>query len=322
LPAEQRLHRESDELFVIQYDLGHVAKPPVRLDFAFDRSRLLAKLDGGLDTIKRSILMFGVAGAASILLALGVTVIAMRTTRKLEGHFQEIYQRASLTEMTAQLVHDLRNPLAALRANVKALLVAPQDTHQIVAELDRDIVTLNDKLSAFLNLTRRRDDALEPVEVSELIADAVRLAEPELAKHGLSVNIDVPPNLPRLQLQKVSMRDALLNVIINAVQSGQQKGAVRLAASMRDGVLQIVVEDNGKGISPKNLPRLFDAFFTTREDGNGLGLAIVKRVVSLHQGRVHAENRPDGGAKIVLSLPLQPKENPRWWKKLKNDSLA
>ena len=87
------------------------------------------------------------------------------------------------------------------------------------------------------------------------------------------------------------MRDALLNVITNAGQSGQQDGAVRVAAHMQDDVMQILVEDEGKGIPNKDLPSLFDPFFTTRDDGNGLGLAIVQRIVSLHQGRVKAENR-------------------------------
>ena len=197
LLTEQRLHGETDAHFLIRFDLSKAANPLVRLDFAFDRSALLTRLDQGLTTIEQSILIFGVAGAMSILLALGITVIAMRTTRKLEGHFQEIYQRASMTEMAAQLVHDLRNPLTALRSNVKALVVSPQHTKEIVDELDQDIVNLDYKLSAFLNLTRRRDDVFEPVDVGELIQDAVRLAKPVLAQQGLSVDTDVPVDLPQ-----------------------------------------------------------------------------------------------------------------------------
>jgi len=318
--AVQRLHGETHPLFLIRLDLGEAANSQVRLDFVFDRSMLLARLDENLASIERSILVFAAAGAVSILLALAITVVAMRTTRRLEGYFQEIYQLASVTEMAAQLVHDLRNPLAALRSNVKALLVSPQQTREIVEELDRDIVSLNDKLSAFLNLTRRRDDVFEPVDIRELIRDAVRLAEPELRKRQLTVRTVFTPDLPRSAIQRAPMRDALLNVIINAAQSGQQKGVVRVAAEMQDGDLRVVVEDEGSGIPAQELPYLFDPFFTTRDDGNGLGLAIVQRIVSFHQGRVYAENRPDGGARFVLCLPLQRKETPHWWKKLKKNS--
>ncbi len=320
--ANIRLHDEDGALFLIRFDLAEATSSPIRLDFAFDRALLLARVDEGMRTIKRSILFFGTAGALSILAALAITGVAMRVTRRVESHFQEIYQRASLTETAAQLVHDLRNPLAALRANVKALLVSPQETQQIVAELDQDVVTLNDKLSAFLNLTRQRDEAVAPVDVAGLIGDAVRLAEPALAKQGLTVETDIAADIPRPDWQATSVRDALLNLILNAGQSGQQEGSIRITALAKEGDLEIAVEDRGRGISKEQMPRLFDAFYTTREDGNGLGLAIVQRTVADHQGRVHAENRPDGGARIVLTLPLQRKETPHWWNRLNRRSPA
>jgi signal transduction histidine kinase len=240
----------------------------------------------------------------------------------LESHFQGIYQRASLTETAAKLVHDLRNPLAALRVNVKGLLVSPEQTQEIVGALDRDIVTLNEKLSAFLNLTRQRDEAVVPIDVAELIADAVRLAEPALAKQGLTVQTEVAADLPRPDLQKSSMRDALLNLILNASQSGQHEGSIRVTAQAKGSGVEIAVEDRGKGIDNEQMSRLFDAFYTTREDGNGLGLAIVQRIVTQHQGRVRAENRQDGGARFVLTLPLHSKETPRWWYRLNRRSPA
>ncbi|WP_300318440.1 ATP-binding protein [Accumulibacter sp.] len=317
---DQRLHDSSDLLFLISFDINPPASALVTLDFAFDRAMLLARINESLIAVKRSIQLFGIAGALSILVALFITGVAMRTTRRLESHFQEIYQRASLTETAAQLVHDLRNPLAALRANVKALLVSPEQTKEIVAELDRDIVTLNDKLSAFLNLTRQRDEALAPVDVGELIHDAVRLAEPALAKQGLIVQTDIAANLPWPSWQEASLRDALLNLILNASQSGQREGSIRVTAQAKDRALEIAVEDRGRGIPKEQMPRLFDAFYTTRAGGNGLGLAIVRRIVSEHQGRIHVENRLDGGARFVLTLPLQRKEIPHWWSRLKKPS--
>lgn len=321
-PAGERLHDNTDTLFWVRFDMNQPTSSLVRLEFAFDRLMLLARIDEGLVAIKRSIQLFSIAGAMSIFIALAISVSAMRTTRRLESHFQEIYQRASLTEAAAQLVHDLRNPLAALRANVKALLVSPEQTHEIVGELDQDIVTLNDKLSAFLDLTRQRDEAVAPVDVGKLINDAVRLAEPALAKQGLTVQTEIAADLPRPVWQQDSLRDALLNLIINAGQSGQQEGSIRVTAQAKDGVLEIAVEDRGRGIPNEQMPRLFDAFYTTREDGNGLGLAIVRCIVTKHQGRVHVENRSGGGARFVLALPLQRKEVPHWWSRLKKPFQA
>jgi len=313
-PAAQRLHTESDAIFLVRFDLTPAPSPLVRLTFGFDRAMLLARVNESVAIIKRSIIGFVAGGGVSILLAIAITLVAMRVTRKIEVHFQELYQRASMTEMAAALVHDLRNPLAALRANIKALLISPEQTRQIVDELDQDIVILNDKLSAFLDLTRHRDDNIEQVDIEKLIQDAARLAEPVLSEHGLTVEMDIPPDLPRIRVRKTSVRDALLNILINAGQSGQTTGTVSIKIDSPGDIIRIAVEDQGPGIPGQHLPHLFDAFYTTKQDGNGLGLAIVQRVVAAHQGRVSAENRPQGGARIVLELPLQPKEIPAWWK--------
>tara|TARA_R110001599_G_scaffold353733_1_gene595911 strand:+ start:5489 stop:6718 length:1230 start_codon:yes stop_codon:yes gene_type:complete len=318
--AAQRLFSESEELFWINFYLHQDDSSIQQVAFAFERAPMLARVEEGLRAIKRAVLLFGFAGALSILLALGITLVAMRMTRRLEAYFQDLYQRAVVTELSAQLVHDLRNPLAALRANARAIVISPEQTRDIVEELDRDIVTLNKKLSDFLSLTRRHDDSLELVDVNELIADAARLARPALAKQGLSVELHIPPNLPRLTLQRSSVTDALLNVMINAGQCGQREGAVRVTAQLHPPNMRILVEDRGRGISEQDLPKLFESFFTTHAGGTGLGLSIVQRVVAAHQGSVYAENRPDGGARVVLIFPLVQKEPPSWWSKLKKHS--
>ena len=316
----ERLHSEPGALFYLGFDLSAMADPPVRIDFGFNRSELLGRIGQGMASLEQAILLFGMVGGVSILIAMGIAGFAVRATRQVEGHFQEIYLRASVTEVAAALVHDLRNPLMALRANVKALLVSPQQTREIVAELDRDIVTLNDKLNGFLNLTRSHDSAFAPTDLKALIEDAVRLARPALEQPGLTVELDIPPDLPDPALQAPAIRDALLNVLINAAQSGQTAGSIRVSARTVDGGVAIRVEDRGSGIAPVDLPRLFDAFYTTKPHGNGLGLAIVQRIIEAHHGQVLAENRPEGGVRVTLVLPLQQPGIPKWWKAKKTHS--
>ncbi len=318
-PAK-RFDAEGEPVFVIRFDLTDEASPLVRLDFGFDRALLLESLDRELARIRQAVLIFSLAGALSILLAVLIALYAMRTTRRIEGHFQEIYQRASLTEMAASLVHDLRNPLMALRANARALLVSPDAAAEIATELDRDIVALNDKLSGFLTLTRRHDNDFAPVDLPELVDEVVRQARPVAEAHGLGIRVALEPELPRPRWRGASIQDALLNVLINAAQSGQTAGDIELRLRRRDDRIEIRVADRGRGISPTHLPRLFDAFYTTRDDGNGLGLAIVQRVVAAHRGRVTIDNRDGGGVLVTIVLPIQPKEMPEWWRKLKKNS--
>lgn len=305
--------------FLLRFDLTSAQERPVRLEFSFDRAVLLARVDQGMAAVKEAMLWFSLAGGASIFLALAITLFAMRSTRKIEGHFQEIYRRAAMTDIAAELVHDLRNPLMALLANVKALLLSPDQTREIAAELDRDIMTLNDKLNGFLKLTRSHDDSFETTDIGALVHDVDRLAGPVLAEHGLTLQLQIAEDLPLLSVQQSALRDALLNVIINAAQSGQKQGAIEVQVRAQNKAIIVSVQDRGEGIAAEHLPFVFDAFYTTKADGNGLGLAIVKRIVQAHHGQVRAENRRGGGVRILLTLPLQQQEIPKWWKPRKKN---
>ncbi len=200
--------------------------------------------------------------------------------------------------------------------------MSPQQIPEIVEDMDREIVRLNTNLTAFLDLNRRRDTRFSHLDVGDLIEDVLCLARPVLAEHGLSVETKLAPGLPQPLWHKAEVIDALLNVIVNAAQSGQRDGAIRVTAELDRDVVRIAVEDQGRGIEKRHMPHIFDSFYTTREEGIGLGLAIVHKIVEAHHGHLYAENRPGGGTSIVLELPLQPKEVPVWWKKFKNRSLT
>jgi signal transduction histidine kinase len=266
-----------------------------------------------LDATRVMLVSAVAVGLIAILIAFAIARVAVRESRRVEGYVQEIYRRASLTEIAAELVHDLRNPLMALRANAKALLVSPDQTAEIAAELDRDIVALNRKLSGFLDLTRHRDEHYESADLDALVRDAARLAEPVVRRQGLEIELAIAAGLPRPVLQVGAMRDALLNLLVNAAQSGQGSGVIRVEVEVIAAGLRIRVEDRGLGIEPNDLARVFAPFFTTKVGGNGLGLSIVRRIVEAHHGQVRIENRAGGGARVTLILPLTQPEIPRWW---------
>ena len=211
-------------------------------------------------------------------------------------------------------MHDLRNPLASLRANIKALLITPEQTPQIVQEMDQDLLRLDHKLGAVLDLTRQRDETFETVELEAALRDAARLAEPVLSRHGLALELDIPPDIPPARVMPQALRDAILNLLINAAQSGQRHGAVALRVHAKAGWVEISVEDRGAGIPVSARERLFEAFYTSKPQGHGLGLATVRRIARAHNGRIRAENRPSGGARFVLALPIRHTEPPSWWK--------
>ena len=319
-PAERLADGSDDPLFLLRFELEGGADGPARLDFALRREALLARIDGALAGPRRALAGLALGGTAGIALAALIAVRAMRTTRRLESHFQSVHRRAAFAETAAELVHDLRTPLGAIRANVAALGLGTDEREEVLDELDRDVVALDAKLDAFLGLARRRAAAPEPTDLAALVAEAVRLAEPVLARHGLGVELELGPELPRIALDAAGLRDALVNLIVNAAQSGQRAGAVRVGARADGAALELWVEDDGEGVDEADLPRLLEPFHGRRPQGSGLGLASARRAAEAHGGRVRVENRPGGGARAALVLPRTRSETPRWWTRLQRPS--
>lgn len=310
--APIRLRNEVLSSFLIRYE-----SEGKTVDFVFDRQQLLAKIDRELTALSKAVYLFVGAGAISILIAFLITAYAMVKTREMGSLFQTLYQQASISELLYELMHDLRNPLAALRANIQALRLLPDQAEQICRDLDTDILRLNGKLSAFLDLGRRENDEPRALDFKAFIEDVARCAEPIIAQAGLALRLEVPEWLPTLTIQEGSMRDALLNILQNAGQSGQADGEIVLRVKDTVSSVTVCVEDQGEGVSSEELERIFAPYFTTKSDGNGLGLAITRRVVLAHQGQISAENRPLGGLRVTVTLPVKLKELPAWKHALK-----
>ncbi|MBE2257710.1 MAG: PAS domain-containing protein [Rhodobacteraceae bacterium] len=168
------------------------------------------------------------------------------------------------------------------------------------AERTRDIV---DGLKRFSAIDRRVDEAFD---LTEVVGRAVRWVT-RSGLRSLSVKVDLPERLP-VHGSSGQMQQVLMNVVQNACDAtaAGDRPTLEIAAEQRDGMVTVHFSDNGPGITPENLARLFDPFFTTKPvgQGTGLGLSISYGIVERHGGRLEAANRPEGGARFSLSLPL------------------
>ena len=116
---------------------------------------------------------------------------------------------------------------------------------------------------------------------------------------------ECPPNLPRVNADRPLIRQALLNLALNAVQAMPQGGALRFVGrTASDRRLALDVEDTGVGIPPEHLSRIFDLYFTTREGGSGIGLSMVFRTIQLHDGHIEVQSTPGRGTTFTILLPL------------------
>jgi PAS domain S-box-containing protein len=226
------------------------------------------------------------------------------TARKnAEALLREQAALAQLGQLAAVVAHEVRNPLAGLRASLQVIdrrVSEARDRSAIAAMIQR-IDSLNEKVEDLLLFARPKPPRPRPVDVKALMHDVIASAQSSSGRTGLPILIegdDVKANADPDML-----RAALLNLAMNACQAaGRQEVDVRIAAA--EGRCRIEVRDRGPGIPAEVRDRVFEPFFTTRTSGTGLGLAIVKRLIELQDGTITLDDRADGGTIATVTLPI------------------
>jgi len=226
------------------------------------------------------------------------------TARKqVEAQLREQAALAQLGQLAAVVAHEVRNPLAGLRAGLQVIdrrVSEPRDRSAIAAMIQR-IDGLNDKLEDLLLYSRPRPPRRQAVDIKTLIRDVVTSAQISTGRPAAS--IPVSGENVKASADPEMLRAALLNLTLNACQAAPDKD-VEVRVSTSKGVCRIGVYDRGPGIPTEVRDRIFEPFFTTRVNGTGLGLAIVKRLMELQEGTVEIRDRDDGGTIAEVTIPL------------------
>jgi C4-dicarboxylate-specific signal transduction histidine kinase len=221
-----------------------------------------------------------------------------------------------LGELSAALVHELNQPLAAIRANAQAgrrRFKGPAAQHAALGEILDDIVETSQRAVSVIQrmraLFQRRETQRLPVDLNTVAVDAVALARSSLAKRGVRLALALDRHPAPLRGDPVQLQQVLLNLIFNACDAmdATPPGARRLAIATLVGPgpeVCLAVTDSGAGIAPGLLERIFDSFFTTKPQGLGVGLSVSREIVAAHGGRIEAANRPGGGAVFRITLPM------------------
>lgn len=225
--------------------------------------------------------------------------------RNAEAQLREQAAMAHLGQLAAVVAHEVRNPLAGLRASLQVLDTRFVDSRDrdIVAAMIQRIDSLNEKVEDLLLYARPKPPRLQPVDVEALARDVAACAR--VATGNAGPPIEVIGDECRAYADPEMLRAALLNLTMNACQAAGT-GPVDIHVAPGDGVCRIAVRDRGPGIPPGIRERVFEPFFTTRTSGTGLGLAIVKRLLELQDGAVMLKDRPGGGTVAEVTIPLPP----------------
>jgi signal transduction histidine kinase len=176
--------------------------------------------------------------------------------------------------------------------------------------IESEIRRLDEVVQGFLKFSRPEDLRLQPVSALALFEEILPVIEPEAQRNGVTVHVDCPPSVPAINGDAGMLRQALMNLAINACQAMPNGGTLRLVATGASrGRVEVRVEDTGVGIPPENLQKIFDLYFTTKDHGTGIGLSMVYRIVQLHDGEIEALSTPGRGTTFKVLLPRANERN-------------
>jgi signal transduction histidine kinase len=251
-----------------------------------------------------------------------VVTIRDITDRKLAEEANRDLAHASrialLGELTASIAHEINQPLGAILSNADAaeLLLDSEsppldEVRKILADIRNDDLRASEIIRHIRLLTRKRAMQMGSLDVNEVAADVVQLMEPEARRRNVLLHTEFTAAPATICGDRVHLYQVLMNLILNGMEAmigtpeGERGLFVRTATNGEQRV-EVSVTDSGLGIPPEKLPRLFDSFFTTKENGMGLGLAIARSIIDAHHGRISAENNSARGATFRFDLPVGP----------------
>jgi len=219
---------------------------------------------------------------------------------------------ATVGRMTSAITHELRNPLSSINLNSEILResllergIDPEDSEimppleTIIEEVDR----LHDITEEYLVYARLPSSELELENLSNIVRDLVDFHRTDWERQGVSVELETPDRPVEVRADANQLRQALLNIVKNAVEASPDGADVGVEVRTREETAAVRVSDEGPGIDPEIEQQLFEPFETTKPDGTGLGLAMTQRIVEEHHGEVRIESLEEGGARFVVELP-------------------
>jgi PAS domain S-box-containing protein len=216
---------------------------------------------------------------------------------------------ALVGELTTSIMHEIRQPLAAIVTDADAGMRFARDPelHEIFREIHNvglGAAAIIERLQA---LARKRPLELRPLDVNHVVNDVLHLVAADAHNRCVTLHAELSPALPTVYADRVCLQQVILNLIVNAMDAVGETAERVVTVRTWSGkdAIEIGVSDTGNGIPADRLPKLFEAFFTTKADGVGLGLAVSRSIVEAHAGRIWAENGTGRGATFRLTLPIQ-----------------
>jgi len=252
--------------------------------------------------------------AKKVTIGIIATFTDLTEMARMRQELQSQDRLAVVGELAAGLAHEIRNPVAAIRGAVDELpasLQKPQLADKLTAIAIRECDHLNQIVTGFLDFARSPSLKRETFDVCELAREVKDLMEHQCSdSRELRVELELPATTCLVSGDRAQVRLVFINLAKNAIEAMHARGCLRLAVVLGKSSFEIRFDDEGPGIHPDKVARIFDPFFTEKEKGVGMGLAICLRVITAHDGTIRVSSRHEGGTTMAVHLPAAQQKEP------------
>lgn len=242
------------------------------------------------------------------------TRVAERTAELVETHKRLVAQEriAALGRAAAQVAHEVKNPLAglllySLHLKSKADKLSENEVY-LVDKIVETINHLNSRVEQILGFARPVNLAVRSENLNRMINDVLDLLRPQLTTNDVDVQLALGSQPVYASVDDSSMRGALMNLMLNAIEAMPHGGTLSIAANQTDETLRLEITDTGTGMGEEEVKKILEPFYTTKERGLGLGMPYAKKVIDQHGGAISIDSQSGEGTKISITLPAGQQE--------------
>jgi signal transduction histidine kinase len=236
--------------------------------------------------------------------------------QQLRQELAHVARTATIGQLTTSLAHELNQPLTAILSNAQAaqrfLAADPVDLEE-VRDILKDIVDDDKRAGEVIhrlrNLLKKGNPEFRALDLNETVGEVARLVSGDALLRGVSIQLALAPGLPPVRGDRVPLQQVILNLVLNGMDamrksSPQDRILLLRTARVSPTVVRVAVRDSGVGVGEGNRDEMFQAFYTTKEDGMGMGLAIARSIVEAHGGRLEGHSNSGPGATFSFTLPI------------------
>ncbi len=214
---------------------------------------------------------------------------------------------ATLGELATGLAHEIRNPLAGIAGVIEIVsrdLPPNSPARSVIKDAKEEALQINRILTELLETARPKPPQFRVSDVCSTAEHAVMFARQQAITKRIMIELDVTGPIPPVDHDPNQINQVLLNLLLNAIQSMDKPGTIRVSLETDEDDVLITVADEGKGIPPEHLPNIFRPFFTTKGHGTGLGLSLARRTVESHGGHIDVSSELGKGSRFAIRLPI------------------